>query len=168
MTKTGHIATITQLEDAAIANCHKRSSAGSATGDTINIVDRDLDNQKCEIVQDDLVNNNASKGVVLGHSSVKDEDESTIYDKVKYDPRGHNYLGFHFISRLKFDKIISISIIHMLFIYTFFNTEQLPVSIWTYVWGKDKLFFFFLLVSICLFLSTNYIQLVNNNFFYRA
>lgn len=143
MTKTGHIATITQMEDAAIANYDKRggAAAASSAGDSINIVDKDLDNQICEVVQEDLVNNNESKGVVLGHSSVKDEDVSVIYDKVKYDPRGHNYLGFHFISKLKFDKIISISIIHMLFIYTFFNTEQLPTSIWTYFWGKDKLFF---------------------------
>lgn len=135
MTKTGHIATITQLEDAAITTYDKRD-----LGDSLNIIDKDIDNQICQ--QEDLVNNNDSgKGIVLGtghvaNSTVKYESEKVINEKVRYDPSGYNYFGYKFVSKLKWDKIISISIIHMLFIYTFFNVTSLPVSFWTYPWGK--------------------------------
>lgn len=139
MTKTGHIATITQLEDAAISY-DKRD-----IGDSVNIIDKDLDNQICEVVQEDLVNNNESKGVVLGdkHSAVI-EDDSVINEKVSYSADGYDYLGFRFLSKLKFPNIIGICVIHMLFVYTFFNTQQLPTSLWTYAWGKVLNHFFFL------------------------
>lgn len=145
MTKTGHIATITKLEDAAIMY-DKRD-----IGDSVNIVDQDLDNQICEVVQDDLVNNNDSKGVSHGDgddnkhtgTTVRNEPESVIHQKVKYHPDGYDYFGIRFVSKLKFDKIIGICVIHGLFVYTFLNTDQLPKSFWTYAWGKVYCQFFF-------------------------
>lgn len=147
MTKTGHIATITQLEDAAITTYDKRD-----LGDSINIIDKDIDNQIHQ--QEDLVNNNDSKGIVLGtgrspiaaNTTVKFESEKVINEKVRFTPEGYKVLGIQFISRLKWDKIISISIIHMLFIYTFLHITKLPKSLWTYPWGEyiTKLCYFLL------------------------
>lgn len=135
MTKTGHVATITQLEHEIKQNVVKNN--------TVNIVDNDYDRQKCEIVQEDLLNNNEIKGVVLCDSKydlVLDSNGrptgTVVADIPPAQAEKYKYFGFEFDSKLKWDNIIGIVIIHLLFVYTMVCSHPLPRMYQTYLWGK--------------------------------
>lgn len=135
MTKTGHVATITQLEHEIEQNVVKNN--------TVNIVDNDYDRQKCEIVQEDLLNNNEIKGVVLCDSKydlVLDSNgrpTGTVpADIAPVQAEKYKYFGFEFDSKLKWDNITGIVIIHLLFVYTMVSSHPLPRLYQTYLWGK--------------------------------
>lgn len=135
MTKTGHVATITQLEHEIKQNVVKNN--------TVNIVDNDYDRQKCEIVQEDLLNNNEIQGVVLCDSKYdlvldsQGRPTGTIAaDNAPVQTGKYNYFGFEFDSKLKWDNIIGIVIIHLLFVYTMLCSHSLPRLYQTYLWGK--------------------------------
>lgn len=147
MTKTGHVATITQLEHEIEQNVVKNN--------TVNIVDNDYDRQKCEIVQEDLLNNNEIKGVVLCDSKydlVLDSNgrpTGTVpADIAPVQAEKYKYFGFEFDSKLKWDNITGIVIIHLLFVYTMLCSHPLPRMYQTYLWGKYLPFHLTTLFSI--------------------
>lgn len=150
MTKTGHVATITQLEHEIEQNVVKNN--------TVNIVDNDYDRQKCEIVQEDLLNNNEIKGVVLCDSKydlVVDSNGrptgTVVADIEPPQTEKFKYFGFEFDSKLKWDNIIGIVIIHLLFIYTMVCSHPLPKNYQTYLWGKYFISHFIIFMVYCLF-----------------
>lgn len=154
MTKTGHVATITQLE-------HEINEK-TVRNNTVNIVDNDFDRQKCEIVEEDLLNNNEIKCGVLCNTecqlptqhaekvatSVGQSLDTASAPTAIEQQQKHRFFGFEFDSKLKWDNIIGIVIIHLLFVYTMLCQKPLPQHFLTYFWGKSKYFFFFLFRTI--------------------
>lgn len=125
MTKTDQVNTITKLANNA----------------TVNIVDADYDRQKCEIVQEDLQNNNEIKSGILcdykyelGESKSSDQlDQEPVFT---LPPKKTKFLWMEFDAPLKWDNISGIIIIHALFIYSMVCSEPLPKFWQTYLWGK--------------------------------
>ena len=150
MTKTGHIATITTLEDAI--TYHKTDSAN----DSVHFNDKNVgDKQKCEVVREedeyDLVNNNDIKqhdkqlnennnrevngaDAGAGAGTVADGQVEPLAEKF-HKEEYYEYFGYRFESKLKWLNIFGITLIHMLFVYAIFNRQPFPNSLWTYVWG---------------------------------
>lgn len=127
MTKTDQVTTITQLKLTKNA--------------TVNIVDADYDQQKCEIVQEDLQNNNEIKcGVLCDYKYEAGKSKSTdqlINEPIlTLPPKKTQFLWMEFDAPLKWDNISGIIIIHSLFIYSMVCLEPLPKYWQTYAWGK--------------------------------
>lgn len=125
MTKTDQVNTITKL----------------AKNATVNIVDADYDQQKCQIVQEDLQNNNEIKCGVLCDYKYEDGKPKTGDDLanepiITLPPKKTTFLWMEFDAPLKWDNISGIIIIHALFIYCMVCREPLPKHWQTYAWGK--------------------------------
>lgn len=126
MTKTDQVTTITKL----------------AKNATVNIVDADYDRQKCEIVQEDLQNNNEIKSGILcdyKYEAGKVENQPAVLDDdavFSLPPKKTKFLWMEFDAPLKWDNISGIIIIHALFVYSMVCQEPLPKFWQTYLWGK--------------------------------
>lgn len=129
MTKTDQVTTITKM----------------ARNATVNIVDADYDRQKCEIVQEDLQNNNEIKCGILcdykyeaGKTIIEDQAAATIDDQDVFSlpPKKTRFLWMEFDAPLKWDNISGIIIIHSLFVYSMTCQRPLPKFWQTYLWGK--------------------------------
>lgn len=125
MTKTDQVDTITKL----------------AKNATVNIVDADYDQQKCQIVQEDLQNNNEIKCGVLCDYKYEDGlaktgDDLANEPVLTLPPKKTKFLWMEFDAPLKWDNISGIIIIHSLFIYSMVCGEPLPKNWQTYAWGK--------------------------------
>lgn len=125
MTKTDQVTTITKL----------------AKNATVNIVDADYDRQKCEIVQEDLQNNNEIKcGILCDYKY--EAGKSKAGEQLETDPvfilqpKKTRFLWMEFDAPLKWDNISGIIIIHSLFVYSMVCQEPLPKFWQTYLWGK--------------------------------
>lgn len=153
MTKTGHVLTITKLDHDPITSCSMKQSTGS-----VSIVDKDLDNQRGEILQEDLINNNdivKSDKILLDECEINNNskinnknnnvnvnyknttgsdilDDKTVITK----PIKVKILGFEFDSPLKWDNITGIVIIHSLFVYSLICRRPMPQYYQTYLWGN--------------------------------
>lgn len=125
MTKTDQVTTITKL----------------AKNATVNIVDNDYDQQKCEIVQEDLQNNNEIKcGVLCDYKyeagTPKSTEQLANEPVLTLPPKKTTFLWMEFDAPLKWDNISGIIIIHALFVYSMVCQEPLPRYWQTYAWGK--------------------------------
>lgn len=139
MTKTNQVTTITQLEN----EFHEKLAKNA----TVNILDADYDRQKCEIVQEDLQNNNEIKcGVLCDYKyelGQPDPLKTTSDEPAK--PKRYRALGLKFLefdAPLKWDNISGIIIIHSLFIYSMVCCEPLPKYYQSYLWGKYSFHYF--------------------------
>lgn len=145
MTKTDQVTTITQLENEINEKFAKNA--------TVNIIDNDYDKQKCEIVQEDIQNNNEIKcGVLCDYKYEKgrplNEETSEATPVFVNPPKKTMLFGlFEFDAPLKWDNISGIIIIHSLFLYAFFCREPLPKNYQTYLWGKCPFFFSFIIFT---------------------
>lgn len=136
MTKTDQVTTMTQLEN--------EINDKLATNPTVNIVDNDYHQQKCEIVQEDLQNNNEIKCGVLHDikyeqlkAATESNEEAAVSDEeAPIQLKKTHLFGFEFDAPLKWDNISGIIIIHVLFIYAILCREPLPKCWQTYLWGK--------------------------------
>lgn len=139
MTKTDQVTTITQFENEINEKFAKNA--------TVNIVDNDYDQQKCEIVQEDLQNNNEIKCGVLcdyKYELGKPINQQTLDASPPFSTvplKKTKFLGFEFDAPLKWDNISGIVIIHSLLIYSVFCREPLPRHYQTYLWGKFSIQF---------------------------
>lgn len=123
MTKTDQVTTITTVANNA----------------TVNIVDADYDRQKCEIVQEDLQNNNEIKsGILCDYKYELAEAKAEVADEPVFSlpPKKTKFLWMEFDAPLKWDNISGIIIIHSLFIYSMVCQEPLPKFWQTYLWGE--------------------------------
>lgn len=133
MTKTDQVTTITQLENELNEKFRKIA--------TVNIIDTDYDRQKCEIVQEDIQNNNEIKCGVLCDYKYELGEAKTLQPLTSEPlaPKRHRALGLkilEFDAPLKWDNIIGIFIIHSLFVYALICAWPLPKCWQTYLWGK--------------------------------
>lgn len=135
MTKTDQVTTMTQLEN--------EINDKLGTNPTVNIVDNDYHQQKCEIVQEDLQNNNEIKCGVLHdykyeHVIAKavSNGHAALAEDAPIQLKKTHLFGFEFDAPLKWDNIIGIIIIHTLFLYAILCREPLPKYWQTYLWGK--------------------------------
>lgn len=110
---------------------------------TVNIVDADYDRQKCEIVQEDLQNNNEIKCGILcdykyeaGKSQAAEEQLADDEPVFTLPAKKTKFLWMEFDAPLKWDNISGIIIIHALFIYSMVCQHSLPKFWQTYLWGK--------------------------------
>lgn len=133
MTKTDQVTTITQLENELNEKFRKNA--------TVNIIDTDYDRQKCEIVQEDIQNNNEIKcGVLcdykyeLGHTNTLQPLNDEPIAPKRFRALGLSFLEFD--APLKWDNIIGIIIIHALFVYALMCAIPLPKCWQTYAWGE--------------------------------
>lgn len=132
MTKTDQVTTITQLENELNEKFRKNATVNIST---------DYDRQKCEIVQEDLQNNNEIKCGVLCDSKYDASDVKTLKLQAAEPvaPKRHRALGLKFLefdAPLKWDNITGIIIIHALFVYAMVCAVPLPKCWQTYLWGK--------------------------------
>lgn len=129
MTKTDQVTTMTQLEN--------EINDKLATNPTVNIVDSDYHQQKCEIVQEDLQNNNEIKcGVLHDYKYEAAEVPGITAEEGPITLKKTHLFGFEFDAPLKWDNISGIIIIHTLFLYAVLCREPLPKNWQTYLWGK--------------------------------
>lgn len=132
MTKTDQVTTITQLENELNEKFRKNATVNIST---------DYDRQKCEIVQEDIQNNNEIKCGVLCEYKYEAGDATTLQpsDDVAVAPKRHRALGLkllEFDAPLKWDNITGIIVIHAMFVYAMVCAIPLPKCWQTYLWGK--------------------------------
>lgn len=123
MTKTDQVTTITNV----------------AKNATVNIVDTDYDRQKCQIVQEDLQNNNEIKSGILcdyKYEAGKSLEEVAKEPVFLLPAKKTRFLWMEFDAPLKWDNISGIIILHSMFIYSMVCLEPLPKFWQTYLWGK--------------------------------
>lgn len=138
MTKTDQVTTITQLENELNEKFRKNATVNIST---------DYDRQKCEIVQEDLQNNNEIKCGVLCDYKYEAGEAKTLKPIAAepIQPKTHKVFGLNFLefgAPLKWDNIIGIIVIHLLFVYALICAIPLPKFWQTYAWGKYFFHFF--------------------------